>query len=267
MKMCRPGGRVIAMAFVASLSNAIGFSVRAADLMPIVQGGGYYNWSGYYIGGNVGAGVGRTSFTAVMPGLSVSPSDEIRGFVGGGQGGFNWQFGSWVAGVEADLQFSNQRNGVTVAGTQFANTLTYFSTLRGRIGYSMDEWLFYVLRDRRRRIYRQRGLVQLSYSGWVLGFAILPAMGRGCRCRDPDLGQVDRPTRIPLPAERLHIEHARNPGRYAGGHQERARQRHPHRAQLSLLTADRGRPPVPISNSRSVRSQSMSNGADGGKHC
>jgi outer membrane immunogenic protein len=132
------------MAFAASLSNAIGFSARAANLVPIVQGGSYYNWSGYYIGGNVGAGVGRTSFTAVMPGLSVSPSDEIRGFVGGGQGGFNWQFGSWVAGVEADLQFSNQRNGVTVAGTQFANTLTYFSTLRGRIGYSMDEWLFYV---------------------------------------------------------------------------------------------------------------------------
>jgi outer membrane immunogenic protein len=132
------------MAFVVNLSNAIGFSARAADLAPIVQGGGYYNWSGYYIGGNVGAGVGRTSFTAVMPGLSVTPSDEIRGFVGGGQGGFNWQFGSWVAGVEADLQFSNQRNGVTVAGMQFANTLTYFSTLRGRIGYAMDEWLFYV---------------------------------------------------------------------------------------------------------------------------
>jgi outer membrane immunogenic protein len=144
MKMCRRGGRVIAMALVASLSNAIGFSARAADLVPIVQGGGYYNWSGYYIGGNVGAGVGRTSFTAVMQGLSVAPSEEIRGFVGGAQGGFNWQFGPWVAGIEADAQFSNQRNGVTVAGMQFANTLTYFSTLRGRIGYAMDEWLVYV---------------------------------------------------------------------------------------------------------------------------
>jgi outer membrane immunogenic protein len=143
MKMCRRGGRVIAMAFVASLSSAIGFSARAADLAPIVQGGGYYNWNGYYVGGNLGAGVGRTSFTAVTPGLSTSPSDEIRGFVGGGQGGFNWQFGPWVAGVEADLQFSHQQNGVTVSGLQFANTLTYFSTLRGRVGYAMDEWLLY----------------------------------------------------------------------------------------------------------------------------
>jgi outer membrane immunogenic protein len=143
MKMCRRGGRVIAMVFVASLSSAIGFSARAADLASIVQGGGYYNWSGYYVGANLGAGVGRTSFTAVTPGLSTSPSDEIRGFVGGAQGGFNWQFGPWVAGVEADLQFSHQQNGVTVSGLQFANTLKYFTTLRGRVGYAVDDWLLY----------------------------------------------------------------------------------------------------------------------------
>jgi len=144
MKMCRPGGRVIAMAFVASLSNTIGFSAGAADLLPIVQGGGYYNWTGYYVGGNVGGGVGNTSFTVVTPGLSGSPSDEIRGFVGGGQGGFNWQNGPLVAGIEADLQFSHQRNGVNSFGLQITNNLDYFSTLRGRIGYAMDEWLFYV---------------------------------------------------------------------------------------------------------------------------
>ena len=62
MKMCRRGGRVVAMAFVAGLSNTIGFAARAADLAPIVQGGGYYNWSGFYAGGNLGAGVGRMEF-------------------------------------------------------------------------------------------------------------------------------------------------------------------------------------------------------------
>jgi outer membrane immunogenic protein len=144
MKMCRGGARVIAMAFVASLSNSMCFSVRAADLLPILQGGGYYNWSGYYVGGNLGAGVGRMEFTATMPGLTTSTSDEIRGFVGGGQGGFNWQSGPLVAGIEADLQFSHQQNGVNVAGLQITNSLNYLSTLRGRIGYAMDEWLFYV---------------------------------------------------------------------------------------------------------------------------
>jgi outer membrane immunogenic protein len=144
MKVCRQGVRVIAMAFVVSLSNTICFSGHAADLLPIVQGGGYYNWSGFYAGGNLGGGTGRTSFSVTAPGLFTSTSDEIRGFVGGGQAGFNWQFGPLVAGVEGDLQFSHQQNGVQVFGLQIANGMNYFSTLRGRVGYAMDEWLFYV---------------------------------------------------------------------------------------------------------------------------
>jgi outer membrane immunogenic protein len=143
MKMCRQGVRVIAMAFVASLSNSICFSGHAADLAPILQGGGYYNWTGFYAGGNLGGGTGRETFTANMPGLIITTSDEIRGFVGGAQGGFNWQFGPWVVGVEADLQFSHQQNGVIAANIQFVNSMDFFSTLRGRFGYAMDEWLFY----------------------------------------------------------------------------------------------------------------------------
>ena len=65
MKMCRRGARIIAMAFVGSLSNSMCFSVRAADLLPILQGGGYYSWTGYYVGGNLGAGIGRTAIGGV----------------------------------------------------------------------------------------------------------------------------------------------------------------------------------------------------------
>jgi outer membrane immunogenic protein len=144
MKMCRWSGRVIALAFVAILSNTIGFSALAADLSPIVQGGGYYNWTGFYAGGNLGAGVGRMEFTATMPGLTASTSDEIRGFVGGVQGGFNWQNGPLVAGIEADVQFSHQRNGVNTTELQITNSMDFFGTLRGRVGYAMDEWLFYL---------------------------------------------------------------------------------------------------------------------------
>ena len=144
MKMCRRGGPVVAMAFVASLLTTMGFAARAADLAPIVSGGGYYNWSGFYAGGNLGAGVGRMEFTATMPGLTADTSDEIRGFVGGLQGGFNWQNGPLVAGIEADVQFSHQRNGVNTSELQITNTFDFFSTLRGRVGYAMDEWLFYL---------------------------------------------------------------------------------------------------------------------------
>jgi outer membrane immunogenic protein len=59
-------------------------------------------------------------------------------------GGFNWQNGPWVAGIEADVQFSHQRNGVNTSELQITNTFDFFSTLRGRVGYAMDEWLFYL---------------------------------------------------------------------------------------------------------------------------
>jgi outer membrane immunogenic protein len=143
MKMCRQGACIAAMAFVVSLSNTIGFSGHAADLAPIVQGGGYFNWTGLYAGGNLGGAAGRTSFSVTAPGLFTNTSDEIRGFVGGGQAGFNWQFGPWVAGVEGDLQYTHQRNGVEVFGLLISNGMDYFGTLRGRFGYAIDGWLFY----------------------------------------------------------------------------------------------------------------------------
>jgi outer membrane immunogenic protein len=143
MKKCRRGARVVALAFLVSLSNTIVFSGHAADLAPIVQGGGYFNWTGLYAGGNLGGAAGRTSFSVTAPGLFTSTSDEIRGFVGGGQAGFNWQFGPWVAGVEGDLQFTHQQNGVQIFGLQISNAMDYFGTLRGRFGIASDGWLFY----------------------------------------------------------------------------------------------------------------------------
>jgi outer membrane immunogenic protein len=144
MHMCRRGGYVIALAFVVSLAQTLCFSALAADLAPIVNGGGYFNWSGLYAGGNLGGGTGRTAFVVTAPGLTTTTGDEIRGFVGGGQAGYNWQLGPWVFGVEGDLQFSHQQNGVQVAALQISNSMDMFTTLRGRFGVALEDWLFYV---------------------------------------------------------------------------------------------------------------------------
>jgi hypothetical protein len=234
MRMCRQGARVVAMAFVVSLSNTIGFSGHAADFAPIVQGGGYFNWTGLYAGGNLGGGAGRTSFTVTAPGLFTNTSDEIRGFVGGGQAGFNWQFGPWVAGVEGDLQFTHQRNGVEVFGLLISNGMDYFGTLRGRFGYAIDGWLFYATAG---------GGFAGTHATYGLagvgGFAesCHRPMGRRHRRRDPDLGSLDRQTRISLYGQRLGFEQLRRPGRHARGQQVLPRQRVPHRTQLSLLSS------------------------------
>jgi outer membrane immunogenic protein len=149
MGMCRHGESVFASALVASLCSTSLFSARAADLAPILYPSAYFSWGGLYGGLNVGGGAGNASYTATGPLLVVGPSlltstsDEIRGFVGGGQAGYNWRLGGFVVGVEGDLQYSHQQNGVWVYGLQISNGLDFLSTLRGRAGVAMEDWLFY----------------------------------------------------------------------------------------------------------------------------
>jgi outer membrane immunogenic protein len=149
MRMCRHGGSVFASALVATLCSTSLFSARAADLAPILYPSAYFSWGGLYGGLNVGGGVGNASFSAtgpfavVGPTLLTSTSDEIRGFVGGGQAGYNWRLGGFVVGVEGDLQYSHQQNGVWIYGLQISNGLDFLSTLRGRAGVAMEDWLFY----------------------------------------------------------------------------------------------------------------------------
>ena len=75
-----------------------------------------YNWTGFYIGVNVGYAWSHRDFTNTITGTlgstqltaSNSGSDDGRGWLGGGQIGFNYQFlGNWVAGLEADVDAAN----------------------------------------------------------------------------------------------------------------------------------------------------------------
>jgi outer membrane immunogenic protein len=81
-----------------------------------------YNWTGFYIGGNVG-GAWNDSRDDVYPtgcfltgvacggGVANNPlrSDSVRlsgsGFTGGGQAGYNWQAGKWLFGIEGDINY------------------------------------------------------------------------------------------------------------------------------------------------------------------
>jgi outer membrane immunogenic protein len=141
--MCRHGGSAFATALVVSLCSTSFFPARAADLAPILYPSAYFSWAGLYGGLNAGAGVGNTSFSVNAPGLFTATSDEIRGFVGGGQAGYNWRFGGFVVGVEGDLQYSHQQNGVWVNQLIISNGTDFLSTLRGRAGVAMEDWLFY----------------------------------------------------------------------------------------------------------------------------
>jgi outer membrane immunogenic protein len=113
-----------------------------------------YNWAGLFVGGTFGYGIGRNDSTFVVP-PAGGPNAEAfflspRGFEGGGIVGYNWQFGRWVAGIDADLQDSSGSGYLTcvfgcnnAVATTIDQKLSWFGTVRGRLGYAIGPALFY----------------------------------------------------------------------------------------------------------------------------
>lgn len=96
-----------------------------------------FTWTGFYIGANAGYSFGR--FTA--DGRLFNDPD---GFIGGGQLGYNIQFGQFVAGLEADFQGADLRgNGGAFLPVGSSAKIDYFGTVRGRLGVAFDRALIY----------------------------------------------------------------------------------------------------------------------------
>jgi outer membrane immunogenic protein len=174
---------LIASAAFASLLTAT--SASAADLpiyskAPAVAA--VYDWTGYYIGTNLGYSWGRgstdgtatgtqTVTSAVAP-TTVAPVSrllsgraDVNGFIGGGQLGYNWQRGAWLYGLEGDIQFSNERGSGDVVCTLAVSVcptftrdykLDWFGTARGRVGFLPAERLL---------LYVTGGLAYGNFSG------------------------------------------------------------------------------------------------------
>lgn len=132
------------LASVASVMLLTSSALYAADLPrkapPITPAPVVYNWTGFYVGVNLGGAWTGTS--------SGNFSNNLDGVIGGGQLGYNWQTGPILLGIEGDFQGSSQRgSGSTTIGGVTFNTegrIPWFATLRGRLGYVSGPWLLYV---------------------------------------------------------------------------------------------------------------------------
>jgi outer membrane immunogenic protein len=124
-----------------------------------------YNWTGFYLGANVGLGVARdrtaTPFNTFATATGAPGSSNAETFtfvplgaVGGGQVGYNWQVAPrWVLGVETDFQGSGQKDTACMNctfiitegpfGTSYTQTIDWFGTLRGRVGWTQGAMLVY----------------------------------------------------------------------------------------------------------------------------
>jgi high affinity Mn2+ porin len=120
-----------------------------------------YDWTGPYVGAHVGYATGSSKWSATQgasPNLTGSLSfykgfDFAKGtgsFFGGLQGGYNYSLPSHlVVGVEGDVSFPNTIRGnqtissASIGEANYDETVQYFGTVRGRIGYAFNNWLVY----------------------------------------------------------------------------------------------------------------------------
>jgi outer membrane immunogenic protein len=121
-----------------------------------------YSWTGFYAGLNAGYGLAEDPFsqTAATAGITESSSINSRvtpnGGIAGAQVGYNYQSGHAVFGVEGDFQWSGQRDtagcglicvtgfGTTATEGSAAQSIKWFGTARGRLGWADNGWLLYI---------------------------------------------------------------------------------------------------------------------------
>ncbi len=129
-----------------------------------------FTWTGFYIGVSAGGHwdtdritasanpVGFVPFLINVPILNnaLATSLNPKGFIGGGQIGYNWQTGNFVLGLEADasgMSGTAQRTltgaPLTAAGLALGDfatdsvKATFLGTVRGRVGVTFDRVLLY----------------------------------------------------------------------------------------------------------------------------
>jgi outer membrane immunogenic protein len=96
-----------------------------------------YNWTGFYIGGHVGG--------------AFASDNSLQGsnarFLGGVQGGFDYQFASnWVLGAEAQYSWlggGNNTAAVFPGGTLVNANTDQLGSVTGRLGYTWGPALLY----------------------------------------------------------------------------------------------------------------------------
>jgi outer membrane immunogenic protein len=103
------------------------------------------NWAGLYIGVHGGYGLSRITGVYDEGGDNGAFAINPRGFIGGGQIGYNWQSGAWVYGVEADGTWGAMKKSRvdTESDTEELKT-NLLASGRVRVGITADDKLFYL---------------------------------------------------------------------------------------------------------------------------
>jgi outer membrane immunogenic protein len=120
---------------LASIAASVG-AANAADLAvkaPVYKAPPVYvsDWAGFYLGVAGGYGFGSTSFDPNF--ASFGDNAKPKGGLVGGYVGYNWQFGSWVTGLEVDFSGADLK----ATSVDFNQKTDELGSARARLGYTV----------------------------------------------------------------------------------------------------------------------------------
>ena len=141
------------------LAALMGSTALAADLpapmsMPAMPAPApaVYDWTGFYLGlhGGYAWGESDVELSEAAAGELGDTSIDLEGWLAGVQGGFNYQMGSFVIGIEADASWSDidgssSEDGVIIVPVTYNSDLEleWLASVRLRGGFAIDRALIY----------------------------------------------------------------------------------------------------------------------------
>jgi outer membrane immunogenic protein len=168
-KSILPAAVALSAIFSISAASAADMAVKAPPMAAPIP-----TWTGFYLGGDVGwDGSWQNGTSNPQPagfgvppviggglaggGFTTTSSRFNPSSLGGGlYGGYNWQSGTWLVGVEGDITFLSLKRSNTQAfqGTccaplvpaptmTMSTSETWLASARGRLGAVAGSWLFY----------------------------------------------------------------------------------------------------------------------------
>lgn len=135
------------MALFAGSSAFAADAIVEVPVEPVITS---FNWTGGYVGAQVGWSWNENTSTDIFGGTIPFDTD---GFIGGVYAGYNYQFtNNIVLGVDADFTYSDADGfslgkdfaGNTVPFTTGAAYVNWEAAIRARLGYAMDRFLPYI---------------------------------------------------------------------------------------------------------------------------
>ena len=105
-----------------------------------------YNWSGWYVGANIGGAWSNSTLT--NSNISTSWTPGGTGFIGGLQTGYNLQAGNFLYGIEGDFDWTTFTgttgpNSTSLGVIQASVRKYWITTVAARFGITSDRLLVY----------------------------------------------------------------------------------------------------------------------------